>query len=225
MQSNKATGRVVGVLFLTIFILGITIYQILQGPILFEEDYYNSILAFENNLITSIILGIFSGVLSIIISILVFHLLQNFNKFLGYLYLSFCIVNFIGIILDSVSVASMIEYGKSLQVLDSNSADTIALVGHLLLKKHWWTHYLSLLISCFPLFIFYYTMTITKLIPRVISLFGLVAVVLMFLEMVLSLFDARLGMNMLLPLGLAQITLPIWLIIKGFNDNQSLHSL
>ena len=44
-------------------------------------------------------------------------------------------------------------------------------------KKHWWTHYLSLLISCFPVFILYYTLYVSKLIPIGISIGGIIAVI------------------------------------------------
>lgn len=41
MNSNKKVGRVVGFMFLFIFATGIVVYQFLQGPVLFSDDFFN----------------------------------------------------------------------------------------------------------------------------------------------------------------------------------------
>lgn len=40
----------------------------------------------------------------------------------------------------------------------------------------------------------------------------------MFIEEVLLIFGHGLGMDMLLPIALIQLTLPLWLIYKGLNS-------
>ena len=54
--------------------------------------------------------------------------------------------------------------------------------------------------------------------PRVISIFGIIAALLMFAEEILSIFGHGIGMNMLLPIGLIQLILPLWLILKGLKE-------
>jgi hypothetical protein len=56
---------------------------------------------------------------------------------------------------------------------------------------------------------------LSKLVPRVISIFGIIAVIIMFIEELLSIFENSLSMNMLLPIALIQLILPLWLIYKG----------
>ena len=105
------------------------------------------------------------------------------------------------------------EYAKN------GSSDSLQLMGTLIYEKHWWTHYFYLLISCFPVFVLYYTLYISKLVPRIISIFGIIAVILMFTEELLSFFGQGISMNMLLPIALIQLILPIWLIYKGLNSS------
>jgi hypothetical protein len=88
----------------------------------------------------------------------------------------------------------------------------------LVYQRHRWTHYFYLLLSCFPVFVLYYTLYLSKLVPRIISIFGIFAVVLMFIEEVLSIFGHSISMNMLLPIALVQITLPLWLLFKGLSN-------
>jgi len=53
MKSIKKTGRLVGLLFLIIFATGITVYQILQGPVLFSDDFLTSTSANSDKIIIS----------------------------------------------------------------------------------------------------------------------------------------------------------------------------
>jgi hypothetical protein len=93
-------------------------------------------------------------------------------------------------------------------------------MGNIYYKKHWWTHYFSLLISSFPVLILFYTFFVTKLIPRVLSGFGMLAATLLFVEVFLSLFGKGFGMNMMMPIGLTQLIVPFWLLFKGLKTQK-----
>ncbi len=217
MNSNQKVGRIVGALLLFIFISGVLIFQFLQGPILFSDNFLTSTSENANQIISSMVLGIFSGIASIVIAILLLPIFKSYNKNLAYLYFAFCIINFISIMIDNVSVVSMLELSK--EYVKNTSNDSLGILKALVYQKHFWTHYFYLLISCFPVFVLYYTFYISKLIPRVLAIFGIIAVILMFIEELFSIFGNSISMNMLLPLGLIQLILPIWLIIRGLNSS------
>ncbi|MGH1387148.1 DUF4386 family protein [Kordia sp.] len=63
-------------------------------------------------------------------------------------------------------------------------------------------------------------MYVTKLIPKLISIFGMFAILLMCIEMVCTLFGNGISMNLMIPTALAQLLLPIWLIIKGLKTSE-----
>lgn len=117
--------------------------------------------------------------------------------------------------IDNVSVISMLELSK--EYVNNENNGSLKVLGSLAYEKHWWTHYFYLLTSCFPVFVLYYTLFVSKLVPRLISIFGLIAVLLMFIEELFSIFGQSIGMNMLLPIALIQLVLPLWLIYKGLN--------
>jgi hypothetical protein len=219
MKSNKKTGRLVGLLFLLIFATGITVYQFLQGPALFSDDFLTVTSANSNVIIISTLLLFLSGITSVIIATILLPIFKKYNITLAFLYLAFCILSFIAISIDNISVLSMLELSLEYSENGHSNSDILSTLGNIFYKKHWWTHYLSLLISCFPVFILYYTLYASKLIPKVISIFGIIAVILMFIEILFSLFGNSISMNMLLPIGLIQLILPLWLIFKGFNSS------
>lgn len=216
MYTNKKAGRISGVLFLFTFISGVVIFQILQGPVLFSDDFLTSTAEHSNQIISSALLGILGGLASIIVATLLLPIFKRHSSYIAFLYLAFCILNFIALMLDNVSVLSMLELSND-YVANGNS-DTMQVLGNLVYEKHHWTHYMYLLVSCFPVFVLYYGFYVSKIVPRVISIIGIFAVLLMFVQVLSSIFEHSISMNMMLPMGLIQLALPIWLLIKGFSS-------
>jgi hypothetical protein len=215
MNSNKKKGRIIGVLFLLNFITGIVVFQFLQGPVLFGDHFLTEATSNANQLIASTLLGVLMGVNAIVIAIILFPVFKKHNSNLAVAYVAFCILYFIAICIDNVSVLSMLELSQEYVKNGSTNAATYEILETLFYKKHWWTHYFSLLISSFPVLILYYTFFTSKLIPRILSGFGIFAATLLFVEIFLSLIGHSIGMNMMIPIGLVQITLPFWLLFKG----------
>jgi hypothetical protein len=216
MYSNKKAGRISGVLFLFVFISGVVIFQVLQGPVLFSDDFLTSTSNHSNKIIGSVLLSILSGLASISIATLLLPIFKRHSIYVAFLYLVFCILNFIAIMLDNVSVVTMLELSNDLVANGDSSA--MSVIGNLVYEKHHWTHYMYLLMSCFPVFVLYYGFYVSKIVPRLISIFGIFAVLLMFVEVLFSIFGNSISMNMMLPMGLIQLAIPLWLIIKGFSS-------
>ena len=219
MKSNKKTGRITGLLFLFIFASGITVYQFLQGPVLFSDDFLSTTSAHSNEIIISTLLLFLSGITSVVIATILLPIFKKYSIILAFLYLAFNILSFIAVAIDNISVLSLLELSLEYTKNGTDNSDILNTIGNVFYKKHWWTHYLSLLISCFPVFTLYYTLYISKLIPKVISIVGIIAVILMFTEILFSILGNGISMNMLLPIGLIQLILPLWLIFKGLNSS------
>tara|TARA_R110002073_G_scaffold4213_1_gene27938 strand:+ start:75313 stop:75975 length:663 start_codon:yes stop_codon:yes gene_type:complete len=214
MYSNKKVGRIAGVLFLLIFIIGVIVYQVLQGPVLFSDDYLSATAANRQKIVLSILLLLFNGTLSVIIATMLFPIFKKYSTTLALLYVAFSILSFVAVAIDNSSVIALLELSRAYV---ANNTDSLMSLGTVYYEKHWWTHYLSLLTSCLPLFILYYTLYRTKLIPKIISGVGIIAVLLMFIELLLSILGHGISMNMMIPIGLIELIFPIWLLFKGLN--------
>ncbi|WP_272149278.1 DUF4386 domain-containing protein [Tenacibaculum aiptasiae] len=219
MNSNKAIGRIIGVLFLIIFASGVTAYQVLQGPVLFSDNYLTSTSHNSNQIIISVLLLFLNGIISVIIAAVLLPVFKRYNTSLAFLYLAFSILSFIALAIDNINSLSLLEISLEYSKNRNDNATILNTLGSIFYKKHWWSHYLSLLISCFPVFILYYNLFISKLVPEIISIVGIIAVLLMFIEMLFSIFGQSISMNMLLPIGLIQLVLPLWLIFKGLKSS------
>lgn len=216
MESNKRKGRIVGLLFLFIFVTGVAVYQFLQGPFLFSDDFLTATSENSNKIILSTLLLFLSGVTSVIIATILLPIFKKHSNTLAYLYLAFNILTFIAISIDNVSTLSILDLSQEYVKNRSYNSNLFNTLGNIIYKKHWWSHYFSLLISCLPVFVLYSTLYVSKLIPKIISTIGVIAVILMFIEILFSILGNSISMNMLLPIGLIQLILPLWLIFKGF---------
>ena len=154
MLTYKRTGQFIGILLLLIFISGVAVFQVLQGSVLFLDDFLNNTSANSDSIVWSVLLGIFSGLVSIVISALIFPIFKKYNLYLALLYFAFCVLNFIAVLIDNVSVISMLELSKS--YVESGRENTLGALESLVYERHYWTHYFYLLISCFPVFVLFY---------------------------------------------------------------------
>jgi len=218
MKSNKIIGRFVGILFLLVFTIGIIAYQFLQGPVLFSDNFLTTTSENSNEIIISTLLLFLSGITSIIIAAILLSIFKKNSITLAFLYLAFAVLNFIAISIDNISILSILELSKEYVKNGTENPNLLNTLGNVFYKKHWWSHYLSLLVSCFPVFTLYYTLYVSKLIPKMISIVGMIAVILMFIEILFSILGNSISMNMLLPIGLVQLIFPLWLIFKGLNS-------
>lgn len=217
MNSTKKTARIVAVLLLLTILIGIIINQFLQGPIIFSKDFLTKVSANSNQIIFSTLLGVVSGAIGVGLAVILLPIFMQYKR-LSYLYFGFSIIGFAIILIDNVSILSILGLSQEYQNVEASAADHLQTLGTILYQTRWWTHYMTLLISCLPLFMFYYLFFLSKLIPRFISVWGLIGVIMMLAEVLLSFFDQGIGMILFLPLGLVQIVLVIWLLIKGFNS-------
>ncbi len=214
-------GKIIGILLLTSFILGVVVFQVLQGPIIFVDDFLTATSDNKNSIITSTILGLLNGIITIMIAVLILPIFKQYNYSLSFLYLSLTIVSFVMIAIDNVSTLSILELSINHSKYKEINGEPFGIISELLFQKHWWTHYMSLLSSTLYIFAFYLLFYQSKLIPRIISIGGLIAVLMMFIEILSSIFGQSIGMILMLPLGIVQLSLVVWLLIKGIKQQNN----
>jgi len=221
-NKERANARIAGLFYLVAAaasIIALGLYQ----PILFNPDY---LLQGAKNA-NQIILGAFLELLSVGTvagtAIMLFPYLRKFNESLGLAYFCFRFIEAILILIGVVSVLSLLTLSQAYSKAVSPGMATYQATGSLLKSVHDWTFILGpnfmLGINTFIYsFIFYQT----KLIPRKISLIGLAGAILIFIASLLEMFGifpqlSVWGALFAIPVFVYEMTLAIWLIIKGFN--------
>lgn len=83
-----------------------------------------------------------------------------------------------------------------------------------------WPHFLVRLFHGFANLVFYAGLYKVRLVPRVLSGFGLVASVVMIVAFAMVIFGHDIVFPLLAPMGLSQLILALWLMAKSFRADQ-----
>ena len=143
------------------------------------------------------VLEVISGLAVIAIAVLLFPLFKPYNKVASYLY----------IVLRGIEGGLLVVTG--ILFLSYNTS---------LLEIYAGIHAVHGYIFGIAALVFYYLLYQSKLIPRWISVWGLIAAILLIIANLLETTGIASGLMILyLPIILNEVILAIWLIVKGFD--------
>jgi hypothetical protein len=216
MYTMRATSRIVGLLFITAFVVGGIRYFLLD-PILDDPDYLINISANKNR----VIIGVFSFLVLAValagIAIVMYPILKKQNEALALGYVSTRIVEAVLFIIVIISILTLWTLSqKFVKAGDPDASYFQTLGGFLLAVRHWTYNVLWPIILGLGGLIFYFLLYQSELIPRWLSIWGLIGAAL-FPVAWLSLFGPTISGFFVLPLVLNEMVLAVWLIVKGFN--------
>lgn len=218
MKTYRRTATLVGLgyLFSNItFILGaiMMVESVLGSP-----DYLNLISASKAQVVLGVLLSFANGLAYVGIATLLFPILRPRFESLALAYVGFRVVEFITQILADISPLALLTL-----VGDIDQAGRVQGLGALLLAERFWAFQMLNLIFSFSALLLYFMLFRAKLIPRFISIWGLIAAALVLFNTVLGWFNPNLGetLGMVtgLPMLLNEVFLGIWLIVRGFNQS------
>jgi len=219
-NSYKKNAIVVGILFIiaTVFLfVGGSIY----GPVLDTPEYLQ--VAYPNRITATIgILIEFSCIIAIpLIPVFAFPVLRRHSETLALGYLVFRLFEAVLFVLVDITKLSLIKVSALYLAADASNADTIANIGATIQGWNEWSWVFYVLIFAIGALIFYFALYQSKLLPRWISVWGLIAIVLMMTSALLAMFavelpDAIFGL-LVMPIAVQEMVMALWLIIKGFD--------
>ena len=117
-----------------------------------------------------------------------------------------------------VGIMSMVSFSETYSQASTAQRDILEIVRVTVTSLRNWAHYTSLIFSGCTLFVFYSILYRFDLVPRPLAGFGIGAVVLQLFAVSMPLFGNDVVFLLLAPLGLSQIALSAWLIVKGFQE-------
>lgn len=218
MNTNKKTARIVGVLFLTAMVTSLLGGGLLES-ILNAPNYLINVSANTTQVLIGMFLELINGIAVVGIAVMLFPILKPHNESIALGYVSFRIIESVFCIVSAISPLSLITLSQEYLKAGASDASYFQTLGTLFITAR--AHLAGLLIPvffCLGALLFYYLLYQSKLIPRFISVWGLVGVVLV---LTLNLLEIGIstGMILALPIILNEIFLGIWLIVKGFNPS------
>jgi len=224
MNTNIKTARIVGVLFLAAiatFMVGDTL---LTEPILNAPDYLIGVSENETQVIMGMLIAFLDGIAIVGIAVLMFPILKKHNEPIALGYVGFRITEFAVIIAYLISPLVLIALSQEYVKAGDPDASYFQTLGALFQAGRYWAIQLIYIFNGLAGLMLAYLLYQSKLIPRSISVLGLIGYALLLpgasLDM-LGYVDTLHGAGMIvfLPGTLFETLLPIWLMVKGFNSS------
>jgi hypothetical protein len=218
MNANRNTAVIVGALFLTVnitFILGAAVFI---EPILSAPDYLTLVSANKTQVILGVLFELMNGIAYMAIAVLMFPILRQHFEGLALGYVGFRIVEFVMQILSDISPLSLLTVSEEFISAGTSESMSFQTSGILLLAERQSAFLMVSLTFGLGALMFYYILYQSKLIPRFISIWGLIGATAVLINTLLDMFglsSPNLGILMLLN----ELFLGVWLIIKGFDSS------
>ena len=224
MKYSGKSAITVGVLFLAALILNIIANEI-TDPILQTPDYLNNVYNNKNLLIIANLLNFICAIAMIFIPVKLFPIAKKASEKMAINYIVFRALEgilFIWLIIKSLSLISLSKH----YIEGSGNISTLQSLGDSVQFEIHWVTIIYIIIFTLGGINFYSLLYKSKLIPRFLSIWGLFAVVLLFVGAILALFNLGIFLQMPLmkamkyfapPIAVNEFVLSLWLIIKGYN--------
>ena len=222
MDSFRKTAIIVGVLFIVNY-LGVFIGSAFYGPVLNTPDYLNNIYPNKTQVIIGMLFELMNDAAVVGICAIMFRILKKHNESIAVGYVGFRIIEAVTLIVGKISILSLITLSQDYITAGAPDDSYFQALGASALAERYWAGQMTAVFFILGALIFYYILYRSKLVPRFISAWGLIAVASLIMANVLGVPDLTQGfqpaMILYFPIVLSELLLAVWLIVKGFNPS------
>ncbi|MGW9686640.1 DUF4386 domain-containing protein [Flagellimonas sp. 2504JD1-5] len=224
METNQKTGRIIGFLLLLIMLSGIpsVMFRGLSTSMVNSPNFLNQIFENAMEMRVSVLLDVFASSLWVVAATLLFPLIKKFNHRLAMAFFGIWMVYFAIIIHSNISHLSLLSLSQEFVTAGVTDTTYFATAGLLKIEDYFWAHFFAIMFYASAAFMFYYFLFRTKLVPRFLSIWGMVAISIVFVACWLNIFDLNVSFHFFSQNGLHMIVLMGWLIAKGFSPSHNL---
>jgi hypothetical protein len=224
MNTYRKTAIIVGVLYIIGTVAGV-LSVIVTGPILDGSDVLAKVAANPNQLTVGALLVLLMGLPLAMVPVMLFPVFRKINEVLAVGY-----VVFRGALETMTYIAGVITWlfllivGRENVAAGAPDASYFQTMGALLRDGHDAITTILIIVFSLGALMLYYVLWQSKLMPRWISGWGFLAILLHLATGFLIMFHLQtafstINMVMNLPIGLQEMVMAVWLIAKGFNQS------
>jgi hypothetical protein len=224
MNSKRMNAVIVGVLFIIGTVTG-TIAAIISKPILDAPDYLTNISANQTQIILGAFLVFLMGVACAGIGLALYPIMKIYSTGLAIGVIGFRLAEGIFEILAGAITIGLLTLSQEFVQTSASGATYFQTIGAILKAGDvWLSNGVCLLCWCIGAFMYYSLFYQYRLVPRWLSVWGLVGIVLVTIGSGLVMLHVVPGfgtvqMLLNLPIFPQEMVLAVWLILKGINSS------
>ena len=223
MTSDTKAARITGILFIIATAASILSLPFLQ-PIN-ASNYLVDVSANGNQVTAGALLSLIAAAASASIAISMYPILRRYNEVLALGAVGFRLIEGVFYVVSVVGLLSLLTLSQEFVKAGAPDPSYFQTLGALTLAGyHWAGNVTSLLAFSLGALMYYVIFYQTRLVPRWLSGWGLVAISLTMASGVLAMFSligplSTFQVVLNLPIAVQEMVLAVWLIVKGFNPS------
>lgn len=220
-KTDKANAIITGLFFITATvtaIIGLKLYD----PMLATNDYLHQAALHSNQIALGAVFELLVIAANCGTAIMLFPYLKVYNERLAFGYYTFRVLECVSIFLGVVSILSLLTLSHSYHATTSPD-NYFNAIGTIAKAFHDWTFLLGpKFFLGINTFIYSFVFFKTQLVPRKLSMLGMIGAVLVFINSLFTMFGSITPFSVLdivtvFPIAIYEMVLAGWLIAKGFN--------
>ena len=213
MTPSTNLGRIAGLLFLVALIPYVIAQMAILENMLYAQDYVSELNGGRTKVGIALILTYISLTAMLGFSILIFPILRKYGNELAVGYVGLRFIEFGILFLGTIKLMTLVSLSQS----DLGAGP---LILESILREWKWIGFLYMFPFALHNFVFYHLLLKSALIPKSLSIAGIIATALILVNILLTLLDLSYGGFFLFaPIGFVELGLGTWLLLFGFNDS------
>jgi hypothetical protein len=222
LNSSKKTAIIVGILFIVATVSAIISVVFLE-PILQDPNYIVRFSENEYKVIVGVLLDILGAGAFVGLAVIIYPILRKHNETIALGYVVARIIEAVPFIIANLSLLSLLTLSKEFIQTPSPEVSLYKPAAAGLIAVYDWAQLLGpRIFASLAALPFYFLLYQSKLLPRWISIWGLIGAPLYLASGFLPLFGlvdpiSPILVILFLPAAILEMVLAVWLIVKGFN--------
>ena len=222
MNTDRKNAIVVGVLFIIGTVAGLI--EAFTAPVLDAANFLTDVSVKQNQVRIEVFLALIAAFACAGIAIWLYPVLKKHNEALALGSVGFRIIESVLSILGAICLVSLLPLSQEYVKAGASSASYFQTLGTSLFGAQGMILNIRLIPFCIGALMYYYIFYKSKLIPRWLSGWGLIAIIMNLVSALLVLFGlidhfSTAQVILSVPIGLQEMVLAVWLIVKGFNPS------
>ena len=218
MNTYRTTARVVGILYVAGLVIGIGAYVLFQS-ILGAPDPLSAVSASSMLLAIGAVLWLMAVAWDAAHGVLMFPILKQHSERIAVGYLGFRIMDGLIIAIMVLFVLIQIPIGSEYVNAGASDASYLQALSTVFMQAQLDAYNIAMTTLGISGLILCYSFYKSKLVPRLLSVWGLVGYATILCGSVLEVLGFNLLLIHAIPGGLWEMFIGVWLIVKGFNPS------
>ena len=224
MGSARRTAIIIGVLILAQMAGSALVNFFAEAPLFDGAGFLVNAAAHSNQVAVAVFIAILMEAIWVAIAILAFPIISGYSTRAALSLLSVSIVCLTIGVVENSSVMSMVSLSQAYSTASAADRAQLETMRIVVSSARNWPHYLGRMSDGFAALALYIALFRFALVPRAVGALGMIAVASMLTGLAMPFFGRAVIFPLLAPLGLTQLTLALWLIIRGFNEGRGLRA-